>query len=251
VNAAKQGGSVGRTHAALVYTGLRDFVAVGLAGIGLVLADILENSVDTPAGLYIGDTCAHHASAQQTHFLRAVAGDIFGTRLAGLDRVHVEEKSVDHGLCHRRDGQPGQVPAFDAQRGVVVHLRAFDHRRQSRLRGGVKAARLLFEDRWRHAEHAGNFRVAGRAAWHFVVLVVPRVVSWGGCTIVGGYPGQRGGAQRRGIRHQLLHQTEFQRFTRVEQSAFHDVGLRTHQAQQSCHFCDAARARNQSERDFW
>jgi len=63
-------------------------------------------------------------------------------------------------------------------------------------------------------------------------------------------PGQGRGAQRGGVRHQFVHQAELQRFMRVEQLAFQNIGLRAHQAEQPRHLGDAAGAGNQAQRDF-
>ena len=167
-------------------------------------------------------------------------------RLAALDRVHVKEERVDHVARHGAGHQAGEVAAFDAQGGVVVHHRAFDHGGEGRLGRGVTAARGLLEHGGRDGEGACNLGVGGRAAGHFVILVVPRLHS----VRVGGDVGQGGGQQLLARSHQFVHQLQLQRLGRVEELAFQDVGLRTHQAQQAGHLGHSGGARHQAQRDL-
>ena len=231
-------------HAALVHAGLRELGAVGLAGLGLLRAHVLEHRGDAPAGLGPGDARAHHARAQDADPLWLVAWGRAGARLAALDRVHVEEERVDHVARHGAGHQAGEVAAFDAQGGVVVHHGAFDHGSQCRLGRGVAAARGLLEHGGRDGEGACNLGVGGCAAGHLVVLVVPQLHR----VRVGGDVGQGGGQQLIARGHQLVHQLQLQRFGGVEELAFQDVGLRTHQAQQAGHLGHAGGAGHQAQR---
>ena len=105
-------------------------------------------------------------------------GTSFGPRLARLDRVQVEEERVDHVLRHRADDQLGEVARLDAQRGVEVDLRAFDHRGQMRIRApGTARASCCLSTAGATASMPAIFGIAGRAAGHLVVLVVPGMVA--------------------------------------------------------------------------
>ena len=237
-------------HAALVHAGLGEFGAVGLAGFGLLHTHVLEHGGNAPARLGPGDARTHHARAQDADLLRLVAGSHSsidsGARLAALDRVHIEEERVDHVARHGAGHQAGEVAAFDAQGGVVVHHRAFDHGGESCLGRGVAAARGLLEHGGRNGEGACNLGVGRRAAGHFVVLVVPRLHR----VRVGGDVGQSGGQQLLARGDQFVHQLQFQRLGGVEELAFQDVGLRAHQAQQARHLGHAGGAGHQAQRDL-
>ena len=253
VGSAGGGGDAGQQrllrlgrHAALVHAGLGELGAVGLAGLGLFRAHVLEHGGDAPAGLRPGDARAHHAGAQDADLLGLVAWGRTRARLAALDRVHVEEERVDHVARHGAGHQAGEVAAFNAQGGVVVHHGAFDHGSQCRLGRGVAAAGGLFEHGGHYRQRACNLGVGGRAAGHLVVLVVPRLHG----VRVGGDVGQGGGQQLIARGHQLVHQLQLQRLGGVEELAFQDVGLRTHQAQQARHLGHAGGARHQAQRDL-
>ena len=233
-------------HAALVHAGLGELGAVGLARLGFLGAHVLEHGGDAPAGLGPGDARAHHAGAQDADLLRLVAWGRAWARLAALDCVHVEEERVDHVARHGAGHQAGEVAAFDAQGGVVVHHCAFDHGGEGRLGRRVAAARGLLEHGGRNGEGACNLGVGGRAAGHLVVLVVPRLHR----VRVGGDVGQGGGQQLIARGHQFVHQLQLQRFGGVEELAFQDVGLCAHQAQQARHLGHASGAGHQAQRDL-
>ena len=57
----------------------------------------------------------------------------------------------------------------------------------------------------------------------------------------------RHGIEFMSVRCQTLHQTQFKRLVRREQTAFHQIGLCTHEAEQAGHFGDASGAGNQAQ----
>ena len=236
-----------RVHAALFDPRLRDLAAVGLAVLGLLRRHILQHRGDAATGLRVGDAGTHHAGAQDAHLLRLEARDVPGPRLAGLDGVQVEEEGVDHVLRHRPGHQAGEVTAFDARGGVVVHLRAFRHGGQRGLRGRVAPARLHLQHGRRHGQRTGDLRVGRRAAGHPVILGIPQML---GLRVLGD-PGQGARAQVTLAAHQLVHHADLQRLVGAEQPAFHDVGLRAHQAQQAGELGDARTAGDQPQRQLW
>ena len=245
-DAREQGSLVLRAHPALLDPGLRHLDAVVAAGFGFLQGHVLQHGGHAAAGLHVGDAAAHHAGAQDAHFLRLVARHVLGPGLPRLDRVHVEEERVDHVLRDRADDQLGEIARLDAQGGIEIDLRAFHHGRQRVFGCRVQAAGLLLEHGGGHAQHAGDLGIAGRAAGHLVVLVVPGLLR----LRMRFDPGQGRRAQGRGAGHQFMHQAELQRLARREQLALQDVGLRAHQAEQAGHLGDARGAGDEAQRDL-
>ena len=246
----QQGVARGLAQAPFGHAGLGQFGAVGLAGLSFLLAHIFEHGGNAFAGLHIGDAGAHHAGAQQADPGWLVALCLARARLAALDRVHVEEKGVDHGAGVGAGDQLRQVAALDAQRRGHIHLQALDHAGQNCLRGGVAAASLFFEHGRRYRQHGRHFGVGRGAAGHLVVFGFPSVLGGG----VGVNPGQGLGLHlglRFGARcHQRMHQAQGQRILRRKQLAFHQIRLGTQQAEVARHFGDATGAGQQTQRDL-
>ena len=237
-------------HAALVDARLGQLGAVGPAGLGLLLADVLEDRGDALAGLGEGNAGPHHAGAEHADLCRLEARRLAGARLGALDGVQVEEEGVDHGAGVGAGHEPGQMAALDAQRGGHIHLQAFDHAGHDRLGRGVEAARLLLDHRRRDHQHLGHRRARRQAAGHLVALGLPRVLG----ARVGGNPGQRPGPHLGGGlvggRDQVVHQAQALGFLGREGLALHQVGLRPHQPEVARHLGHAAGARKQAERDL-
>ena len=223
------------------------FLAVSLALLRLLDRNILQHAGNAAGRGSVGDARAHHAGAEDSDLGRFPARYILRTRGARLDRVEVEEEGVDHVLRHLADGEFRNVARLDAHRGVEVHVGAFDHRRQDRLRRGIQAARLFHEHRGRHREHLRNLRRIGRSAGHAVVPGVPRL-HWRGIRLD---PLARHREQIFGVRGQSLQQPKLRGFGRAHQPALDEVWKCRLQAEQPCQLGDAARARQQAERDFW
>ena len=204
----------GFAQASFGHAGLGQFGAVGLAGVGLLLAHVFEYGGNAFAGLHIGNAGAHHASAQKANPAWLVARRLARARLAALDGVHVEEEGVDHGAGVGPGNQLRQVAALNAQRRGHVHLQALDHAGQDGLGRRVAAAGLFFEHGRRHWQHGRHFRVGRCAAGHLVVFGLPGVLGGG----VGVNPGQGLGLHL-GLRvdarcYQRVHQAQGQRILR-------------------------------------
>ena len=225
-------------------------MAVGLAFFSGFHAHVFQHGGDAPARLRIGDARAHHACAQDAHFLRLVARCSLGSALAALDAVHVEEEGVDHVARHLAGHETGEVTAFDAHGGVKVHHRAFDHGGQRRFGRGVQTACFLLEHGRRHAEHARDLGVAGRAAGHFVVLAVPHMLGGFGLALRCSDESQCAGAQLIVTVHQLMHQAQLDGFVGAKELAFQHIGLRGQQTQYAGHLGDATTTGDQAQRDF-
>ena len=161
----------------------------------------------------VGNASAHHARAQHTDFLRFEFGYAHGPALAAFYRVHVEEEGVDHVLGDLPRHDFCEVAAFNAQRGVKVDLRAFDHGAQGSFRRGVQAARFELEHGRRNTNQRGNFGVAGGTARYFVILGIPRLRRLRMCR------NKRQGffTQLAWLIHQLMNQAQRQAFRRAEQ----------------------------------
>ena len=214
LDAGQQRVALGLAQAPFGHAGLGQLGAVGLAGVGFLLAHVFEHGGNAFARLHIGNASAHHAGAQQANPTWLVARRLARARLAALDGVQVEEEGVDHGAGVGPGDQLRQVAALDAQRSGHIDLQALDHAGQNRLGRGVAAARLLFEHGRRHRQHGRHFRVGRGAAGHFVVFGFPGMLGAG----VGGNPGQGLGlhlglCMGAGC-HQRMHQPQAKRLLR-------------------------------------
>ena len=239
-----------RLHAAFVHAALGDLGAIAFAQVGLLLADVLQHRGDAFAGLAVGNTRAHHARTQQPHLGRFEAGHAHRTALSAFDSVQVEEEGVNHGLGIYAGHQLGQMAALDAQRSFKVDLQAFDHASDDGLGRRIEAPGLAFDHCGGHHQHLRHGGRRGQAAWHFVTFGFPGMLGEG----VGGNPGQRldfhfgGCVIARG--YQVVHQAQAFGLGRGERLAFHQVGLRTHQAQVTRHLGHTAGAGQQAQRHF-
>ena len=250
LDAAQNFGLCLRFHAALVYAGLRDLGGIAFAGICLFLAHVFQYRGNALAGLAVGNARTHHAGAQQAYL-----GGLEGwhtCRAAGsaLDRVQVEKEGVDHGLGLRAGHELGEVAALDTQRGLDVDLQALDHAGHDGFGGREKAARLFLNHRGGYRQHLRNGWVAGQAAGYFVALGFPGVLG----SRVGSNPGQASGFKLgHGLRagcHQVVHQAQAFGLGGAEGFAFHQIRLRTHQAQVTRHLGHTAGAGQQAQRHF-
>ena len=142
------------------------------------------------------------------------------------------------------------MAALDAQRGLDVHLQAFDHAGHDGFGGRVEAACLLLDHGRCHHQHLGHRRARRQAAGHLVTLDFPRVLrAW-----VGRNPGQclgfKFGCSVGTGADEVMHQAQVLRILRREQFAFDQVGLRAHQPEVARHLRHTAGAGQQTQRYF-
>ena len=98
-----------------------------------------------------------------------------------------------------------------------------------------------------HSQTIGQGRAVDTAAGHFVALAVPGLLRLGVIVDIG----QSQFHKLLRARGQTIDQSQGQRFAGVEQFALHQIGLRCHQTQQTCHLGDARCPRYQAQRDLW
>ncbi len=207
---------------------LEDFRAVGLARFRLLQEHVLQHAGHAAIHVRPGDAAAHHAGAEDADLRRLPFRQALRPRRAGFDRGAVEEER-DQVFCHLSHGEAREIARLDAQRGVEVHVGAFDHRRHDRLGRRIQAARFLDQHRRRHRQHLRDRRRRRPAARHAVLRVVP-------------------GLHRRRIRGdpfarhleevclaggQPLHEAQLRGVLRPHRPAFDEVGKRRLQTEQA------------------
>ena len=92
---------------------VEQLLGVGLALLGVLGGDVLEDDLHAGAGADVGDAGAHHPGAEDTDLGRLLRLDALRAELAGVDRLQVEEERLDHVLRALVDDQVGQVARLD------------------------------------------------------------------------------------------------------------------------------------------
>ena len=149
---------------------------VGLALLGRLQRDVLEDDLDARLGAHVGDRRAHHAGAEHDHLLGLEGLDALRTVAVAVDLLQVEEERLDHVLGDLPGDQVDEVAALDLDRRVEVDLRALDRRRHDVVRRRVVGALELLAQVGRERRQVlGELRVRRRAAGDLVALDVPRL----------------------------------------------------------------------------
>ena len=222
-------------------------VGIGLAPIRRILRSVNQDHVDPGIGRDICNPSPHHARPDDANLFHGLIGHRWPVRTL-LQRLFVDEQGTDHrggGGVHQ---QRGEVPRLDLDRGVKGHKRALIDRAQQFLRSRIDPHGL--------ARHHGigadkghePGRMIGRAAGHFIALVIPRLHE---VCILGRQHPVLGAGQEVFWGDDLINQPGHFGGFGIRQFAFQQEGGRHHRAQLARQARGAATAGEDADKDFW
>ena len=229
-------------------------LGVGLAALGVLQGNVLQDNFHASLCTHVCNTCAHHAGADNGNLLELAlrvrgAVSLQRTGAAALSVVEVEEERLHHVLRLGTGDQLGEVAGLDTQCGVDVDLRALDgslHRKARSLhRGALELlGQVCREGRQVHCE-LRSLRVATR---NLEALLIPWLCGLG---IFAGQPCS--GSVNELLRsNNLVNETSCESLARVHLSAGqNDLHQRVLNAQHANDAGDTAAARQEAEGDLW
>ena len=134
------------------------FSRVGLALLGRLRRDVLEDDVDAGPGAGVGDAGAHHPGAEHGDLAGRRGSTPAGRVAPALTRLQVEEERLDHVLRDLAGDQLDEVAGLDDERGLEVDLRALDGGGQDVARRRVGRALELLAQVGREGGQVGGER---------------------------------------------------------------------------------------------
>ena len=145
-----------------------------LAPVGRCLIGVDQHHINSGIGRHIGDARPHHPGSDHPQPLHRLIRHR-GARRPLFQRFLVDEQAADHRGGRRVHQHMGKPPRLDLQRHVKRHQRAFVHRRQQCLGGGIDPLGLAVDHRRGPDKHHVARRVIGGTTRHLVILAVPRL----------------------------------------------------------------------------